>query len=117
MANGLMFTHLKSHYKPNDPALKEDGVIVPSAVISIGWQIIRDEQGFYLVGQIARCKMGDQFNKKIARKIIEGRMDKRGPLFQEPLSDDWNYKDVYNMLNDLYHPDFGDDIIYLSTTK
>lgn len=109
----MKFVHLRSKFDPKDKMWDDPTVLRPSIAVSIGYQVVRDEMGFYLIGQIARCKMGDQFNKKIARKIIEGRMEKRGPLFNEPLHDGWTDREVYTILDQLYNPDYGSDLIFI----
>ena len=113
--DNLTFAHFHSAWTPDD--IKQEQleapakIYVPSKVVSVGYRVVKDETvGFLLVGQVARCKMCDQFNGKIARQIVRGRLAKRGPAFSIPIEDDFKPREIYLMLEEKFHPDFGVDV-------
>lgn len=113
-AANLKFLHLKSDVSPKDLSSRDDGYfvkpIIPSKVVSVGYKVIENPAPdgavhFHIEGQVAKCCMKDNFNRKIARKIIEGRYKKRGPSFKFDLPDDWTSFEVYKLLEQEFHPD------------
>lgn len=109
--DNLTFAHFHSVFTPKEIADSGEKLYVPSKVVSVGYKVVKDETvGFLLVGQVARCKMCDQFNGKIARQIVRGRLAKRGPAFSIPMYEGWNAREVYQLLEEKFHPDFGVDV-------
>lgn len=73
------------------------------AAVSVGYTTVTTPEGeTRIVGQMAMCSHRDQFSRKIARKIIDGRMAKYGPNIQDILPPDMTSYDYIIMK---YHPD------------
>lgn len=84
------------HMRSNSP-------IAQYAAVSVGYQIVTSPEGeTRIVGQMAMCSHKDQFSRKIARLIINGRMKKYGPNIMDVLPEGMSSYDYIVMK---YHPD------------
>jgi hypothetical protein len=108
MALKMLYLHSVYDKLDIEAMIKDQGILprdLPSKVVSIGYEIKPiDATKFKIVGQVARCCWKDPFNKKIARAIINGRYEKRGPAFEIPWADNFS---IEELLQSEFHPDYG----------